>query len=369
VAAWPKTSSSFNESDKLMPDTYKIAIVGASSLRGKELNDALSESPFAASDFLLMDDEAALGQLESVGDEVTFIQRIEPGSFVGVDFTFFAGSQEVTRKHWHNAQKAGASIVDMSYALESEAKVLVRAPWVQDETREEANGEATQAVPDLQTPAVVPAQPAAVALALLLHRAKGVAGVRSASATVLEPASEYGRASMDELHQQTVSLLSFQSLPKEMYDAQVAFNLLPSLGESAKVHLGASEARIRRHYDLLSAGHLPELMIQLLHAPVFHGYGISLALELDEPVSLEHMEAALNGEHVDVVLGDSDPPSNLSSAGQDDILVRARTADGSELATRRFWIWAALDNLKLTATNALACAQELRRLRPHGKVQ
>ncbi len=351
-----------------MPDTYKIAIVGASSLRGKELNDVLSESSFSSADFLLMDDEAALGKLESIGDEVTFIQRIEPSSFVSVDFAFFAGDEDVTRKHWHNAQKAGASIVDMSYALESEPKVLVRAPWVQDATREEVNGSA-EVTPNLQTPAVVPAHPAAVALALLMLRARSVAGVRSSAATVLEPASEYGRASMDELHQQTVSLLSFQSLPKEMYDAQIAFNLLPSLGEAAKVHLSASEARIRRHYAQLSAGHLPEVAIQLLHAPVFHGYGISLALELDEPVSLEHLEASLNGEHVDVVLGDSDPPSNLSSAGQDDILVRARTADGSELATRRFWVWAAFDNLKLAATNALVCAQELRRLRPHGKVQ
>lgn len=355
-----------------MPDTYKIAIVGAASLRGKELNDALNESVFGSSDYLLMDDETALGQLESVGDEVTFIQRIEPTSFAGVDFAFFAGGEEVTRKHWHSAQKAGVSIVDLSYALESEPKVLVRAPWVQDETREGANGNggaSARVAPDLHTPAIVPAHPAAVALALILLRVKNVAGVRSASATMLEPASEYGRAGLDELHQQTVSLLSFQSLPKEIYDAQVAFNVLPSLGESSKVNLAASEARIRRHYGQLSAGRLPEAAIQLLHAPVFHGYGISLALELDEPVSVEHLEAAMNGEHLDVVLGDADPPSNLSSAGQDDILVRVRTADGSELATRRFWIWAGLDNLKLAALNALACAQELRRLRPHGKVQ
>ena len=341
-----------------MPDIYKIAIVGASSLRGKELNEALGESAFGAADFLLMDDEDALGQLESVGDEVTFIQRIEPSSFANVDFTFFAGGEEVTRKHWQNAHKAGASIIDMSYALESEAKVLVRAPWIQEAS-----------APDLQTPAVVPAHPAAVALAMLLLRAKSVAEVRSASATVLEPASEYGRATLDELHQQTVSLLSFQSLPKEMYDAQVAFNLLPSLGDSAKINLGASEARIRRHYAQISADRLPEIAIQLLHAPVFHGYGISLALELSEPVSVEHLESALSGEHVDVTLGDSDPPTNLSSAGQDDVLVRVRTADGSELATRRFWIWAGFDNLKLAAVNALACAQELRRVRPHGKVQ
>lgn len=352
-----------------MPDTYKIAIVGAASLRGKELNDALSESVFSSADFLLMDDEANLGQLESVGDEVTFIQRIEPGSFAKVDFAFFAGSQEVTRKHWQSAHRAGASIVDLSYALESESKVLVRAPWAQDEIREAANGGAVKAAPDLHTPAIVPAHPAAVALALIMLRAKQLAEVRSVSATVLEPASEYGRAALDELHQQTVSLLSFQSLPKEMYDAQVAFNILPALGESAKVNLVASEARIRRHYAQISGGYLPEIAIQLLHAPVFHGYGLSLALELDEPLSLEHVETALNGEHLDVVLGDSDPPSNLSSAGQDDILLRVRTTDGSELPSRRFWIWAGVDNLKLAALNAIACAQELRKLRPHGKVQ
>lgn len=346
-----------------MPDTYKIAIVGAASLRGKELNEALSDSVFGSANFALMDDESALGQLESVGDEVTFIQRIEPESFEGRDFVFFAGSEDVTRKHWRSAQKAGASIIDLSYALENEPGVLVRAPWVQDEA------EAQQPVPDLKTAAVSPAHPVSVVLALLLQRAQTVAGVQSSSATVLEPASEYGRAALDELHQQTVSLLSFQSLPKEVYDTQVAFNIVSTMGESAKINLGASEARIRRHYAKLSQGHLPYAAIQLLHAPVFHGYGLSLAIELDEPVSAEHLETALSGEHVDVIMGDADAPSNLSSAGQSDILIRARTADGSELATTRFWVWAVIDNLKLSALNALACAQELRRLRPHGKVQ
>ena len=55
---------------------FRIAIVGAASLRGKELNDVLGESSFASADFALMDDEEAIGKLESVGDEVTFIQPI-----------------------------------------------------------------------------------------------------------------------------------------------------------------------------------------------------------------------------------------------------------------------------------------------------
>ncbi len=347
---------------RLMAENYRIAIVGAGSLRGKELNEALNESAFATADFVLLDDESSLGKIEAVGDEATIIQIVDPRSFDRADFVFFTGDEANTLKHWKAAARSGASILDLTYALEGEPDVLVRSPWVREELNGLSSGKAN---PDLRTPAIVPAHPAAVALALLLLRLKKVAAVASAWATVLEPATEHGRAAMDELHQQTISLLSFQSLPKETYDAQVAFNLLPVLGEESRVNLAATEARIRRHYALLSGGRLPQVGVQLIHAPVFHGYGISLGVELEQPASVEDLEAALTGGHMDVVLGDTDAPSNLSTAGEEDIMVRVRGEEGG----RRFWIWAAADNLKLSALNAVACALELRRLRPQGQVQ
>lgn len=361
-----------------MTDSYRVAIVGATSLRGKELNDSLAESPFAAADIVLMDDESATGQIDTSGDEVAFIQTVGPDSFTGLDFVFFSSAAATARRLWNDARQAGASIVDLTYALEGEPKVLVRAPWVADEMSESAPvstggaearepGVGASQSPDLRTPAVVAAHPAAVTLALLLARVKDAAAVHSASATILEPASEHGRAAMDELHQQTVALLSFQTLPKDFYDMQLAFNLVPVLGESAKINLGTVAETIRRHYDLLSGGRLPSVSIQLVHAPVFHGYSLSLALEMDQPTTLEHLEAALSGDHVDVMLGDADAPNNLSSAGQDEILVRLRSEDGEQ--SRRFWLWASMDNLKISAENAIACALELRRLRPQGKVQ
>src|SRR6202161_169627 len=115
-----------------MSTNYHIAIVGAASIRGKQLNEALTESSFASAEFALMDDQQALGQLEAVGDEVTFIQPITAGSFERIDFTFFAGTAELTRRHWQAAQKAGSSIVDLSAGVDGEAGVLVCAPWVQE---------------------------------------------------------------------------------------------------------------------------------------------------------------------------------------------------------------------------------------------
>jgi len=350
--------------------TFRIAIVGAASLRGKELNEILGESAFASADFALMDDEEALGKLESVGDEVTFIQPITASSFEKADFTFFASDEQITRKRWHAAQQAGSSIIDLSGALEAEPGVMVRAPWVRQAILEaEDEGELDAHGPDLKTPAIVPAHPAAVALGVIFAGLKGLGAIRSAWATVLEPASEYGRAAMDELHQQTVSLLSFQALPKALYDTQVAFNSTPVSGDDAKVDLTATEARIRRHYALISAGRLADVAIQLVHVPVFHGHTISIGIEFEAPVTIEHLHAALSSEHIEVAVTDADAPTNLAAAGQEAVLLRLRPAVDAVGPARRFWLWAATDNLKIAAYNAVACALELKRLRPQGSVQ
>jgi aspartate-semialdehyde dehydrogenase len=342
----------------------RIGIVGASSLAGKELGEELAESLLGASDFVLLDEEEVAGQMTAAGDEVAFIQRLEATSFERMDFVFFTGSAAVTKKHWQEARRAGASIIDLTYALDGEKDVLVRAPWVA-----EALALKEQPGPDLKTPAVVAAHPVAVMLALVAGKLRAKLALTSVAATVMEPASEYGRAAMDELHQQTVTLLSFQTLPREQYDAQVSFNLLPALGEAAKVKLEVTEERIRKHYDGLAAGVLPALALQLVQAPVFHGYVASMLVEFGEPAGVDEVEAALAGEHIDVVSVESDPPSNLSAAGQEDIMVRVTKDSGAREQGRRFWLWLAADNLKLAALNSIACATELRRLRPRGKVQ
>jgi aspartate-semialdehyde dehydrogenase len=340
---------------------YKIAIAGASTLVGRELKDALSESPLAAANFVLLDEEEVQGQLDQVGDEITFVQAIAPDAFDHVDFTFFCGSQALTRLHWRDALRAGSTVLDLSGALDQETGVVVRAPLLGSEA----------ATVDLFTPAVVPAHPAALALALVLERVQQAAPARIAFATLLQPASEFGRAALDELHQQTVNLLSFQGLPRNLYDAQAAYNLLAGLGESAKASLGEVDARVRRHYAALSAGRWAALALQVIHAPVFHGHAFSIAIELERPVELAALEEAMSGGHLDLVLEDTDSPSNLAATGQDDVLVRMRPEQDARNSSQvsRLWLWAASDNLRLQAQNAVACAMDLRRLRPQGTVQ
>ncbi len=340
---------------------YRIAIAGASTLLGKELKEALSESTMAAANFVLLDEDEALGTLDQVGDEVTFVQPIVPEAFEKTDFTFFCSSAELTRKHWKQALTAGSSVLDLSGALDRETGVLVRAPWIGTEC----------ASADLFTPAVIPAHSAALVLALIMERLHQKVPVQSAAATLLLPASEFGRAAMDELHQQTINLLSFQTLPRAKFDAQSAYNMLSGLGENATASLIGVEARVRQHFSQLAGNRWPPLALQAILAPVFHGHTFSISVELERAVEIAALEDALSGEHMDLVLEDTDSPSNLAATGQNDVLVRLRAEVGARnpSETSRFWIWAASDNLRLHAQNAVECALELRRLRPQGTVQ
>src|SRR5690348_3695467 len=207
--------------------SYRVAIVGAGTLKGKELADILPETSFPAIDVKLLDDDALIGALEPVGDEVTFVQKVTRENFENVDFAFFASHADFTRKTWELAQKAGAGIIDLSYGLEDVPGASVRSGWIERELRQAP-------APELEPAPVVVAHPAAVVLGLLLIRAQKIATIRSANVTIFEPASEHGRAGMDELHEQTVNLLSFQEMPKKVFDEQVAFNLIARYGQESK---------------------------------------------------------------------------------------------------------------------------------------
>lgn len=343
-------------------EAYRVAIVGAATLKGKELKEVLEDRNFPALDIKLLDDEESLGQLESVGDEATFIQSVLPENLQGADIVFFASDEAFTRKNWSLARKAGALVVDLSYALEGEPGGAVRAPWIERELQLEG----VIPPPQLDSTLAVVAHPAAVALALLLLRAQKAGTLHTVVCSAFEPASEHGRRGMDELHGQTVNLLSFQQLPTEVFDAQVAFNLLARYGEKSAPALENVERRILAHLEKITEGRAAVPALALAQAPIFHGHVFSLYLEFEQAMTAANLAHALSGDHVNIARPPEGSPSNVSAAGQDEVLVEVRRDARHE---RGFWLWAAADNLRIAALTAVDCAAALARMRSKGSVQ
>jgi aspartate-semialdehyde dehydrogenase len=338
---------------------YRAAIVGAASLRGKEVAEMLNERNFPAADIRLLDDDESLGQLEAMGDEISFIQRVRAEQFENVDFTFFASDPESTRRSWKDARDASSAIIDMSAALENEPGTTVRSLWVERERGQVAP-------PELQPGPCVTAHPVSVTLALLLLRTKKVGNIRRVVATIFEPASEHGQRGMDELHQQTVNLLSFQPLPKDVFDAQVAFNMVARYGQKSQPALDSIEARVARHYQKIAGSDAAQPSLLLLQAPIFHGYALAVHVEMENAVDLPALSQALTGDHVVIPGADEEAPSNVSAAGQGEIQLSLRPDPAQPNAV---WLWAAADNLRISALTAVECAESMSATRPTGKIQ
>jgi aspartate-semialdehyde dehydrogenase len=358
ISRAPLSKTASGQADLRGTNLYRVAIVGAASLKGKEVAEILRERNFPAVDVRLLDDDESLGRLEAVGDEMNFIQSIRADQFERVDFAFFAADPRSTRNHWKTARDLGDTIVDLSYALEEEAGASVRSPWIERQTGQPI-------APDLQPGPVVVAHPAATVLALLALRSAKAGKIQRMVATVFEPASENGQKGMDELHEQTVNLLSFQELPKNVFDIQVAFNMVPRYGQRSELALDAVSQRIRKHYRHIARG-AAEPALQVLQAPVFHGHGFSMYLEMEKPIGLADFSQVLAGEHVVVSGSPEDVPTSVSAAGQGEILV-AVSADVNQ--KNGVWLWATTDNLRVAALSAVECAETMTASRPRGQIQ
>jgi aspartate-semialdehyde dehydrogenase len=339
---------------------FRAAIVGAGTLKGKEVAEMLNERNFPAVDVRLLDDDESIGQLEATGDEINFIQSVRSEQFTHVDFTFFAADAECTRQNWKRARDAGSAIIDLSGALEEEPGANVRSLWTERE-----RGEMWQ--PELQPAPCIVAHPSAVTLALLLLRARKAGAIRSAAATVFLPASEQGQKGMDELHQQTVNLLSFQPLPKDIFDVQVAFNMVARYGRASKLSLDSLETRVRHHYQEIAGADVPQPSLMMLQPPVFHGLTLAIFLEMEQAVDRERLSQSLAGDHVALAGSEDDSqPSNVNTAGQANILVSLKS---DAARPNGIWLWAAADNLRIAAMTAVECAESMIATRPLGKIQ
>jgi aspartate-semialdehyde dehydrogenase len=199
-------------------------------------------------------------------------------------------------------------------------------------------------------------------LALFLRRLHAHDAIRRSVIQVFAPASECGAEGIEELQKQTVSLLSFQSLPKAVFDAQLAFSLLARYGDEAPTPLDRTQLRIERHLaDLLAlpgeGEGAPMPSLRVIQAPVFHGYSFSAWVEFESNPGIEAIESGLASQWIDVRGAEAEPPNNVGNAGQGGIAVGGIAEDGPN--PDACWFWVVADNLKLAAENAVAVAGDL----------
>lgn len=324
-----------------------IALVGSETLLGKEIREVFGETSLGDHLRLLASDGEEAARIADIGGEPAVLSKLDPEELEDAAALILAGTAESSSLALEANPKG--IVIDLTGATEDDPDARVRAPQIEDGDYE----------PDLDGPQIA-AHPAALAIALVLTRLHRGFPIARSIVHVFEPASERGKSGIEELQQQTVSILSFQPIPKAVFAAQLSFNMLAKLGEDATVQLLDVEDRIDRHLATLlerADTGVPMPSVRVTQAPVFHGYSLSFWMEFEEGPDVMSLEEILSGDWVDVRSAELEPPDNAGIAGQSGITVGAITPDRNN--GNAVWLWVAADNLRLTAETAALIAREI----------
>jgi aspartate-semialdehyde dehydrogenase len=322
-------------------EARRVALVGGETLLGHELREVLGTRVTDA--VITTYASTGEGNFGEEDGEAIYRDPLEAQSLANEHAVLIAGSPEGASKAYRLAKAAGGLpvLIDCVGDLDHEPEARIVAPLLQQ--------------PDLKTSwLLVVAHPAASALALVLTRLAGHKQIRRTVTHIFEPASGRGKRGVSELHQQTNSLLAFKALDKEVFDAQLSFNLLPQYGEEAPAKLVGVEQRIETHLATLLGAHsrvsVPMPSLRLIQAPVFHGYSISVWVEFDSDVQAAELGEALASAQIEVRGQNEEAPNNVGAAGQSGLIAGDIRVDRNN--ARAAWFWIVADNLRLTADAA-----------------
>jgi aspartate-semialdehyde dehydrogenase len=319
------------------PQGYRVGIVNPMTLVGNEVKTILRERSFPFAKLVLLDSTGkAAGALTDIGDEPMVVTAISDDELEDLDLVFFCGPAAANREWIERYREDRFIVIDTSQPSTIADGTLA----VDGINLEEISGGENL---------IISPHPVAIPIALILHQIGMLTAVELCTATVVQPASEFEQAGVEELAAQTVSVLSVKSIPKEVFDRQLAFNLYPALEHNEEFIV----EQIRR----LTDGNA-ELALLITQGTIFHSHTFSLFIKTRDDLSVDQILARL-GENPAIALPEQDETfGTIDAAGKDQVLVSEVRRDPT--IRGGFWVWAVSDNLRRSsALNAVLIAEKV----------
>ncbi len=322
-----------------------IALFDSSTLVGKGVKNHLLKRQFPAGEVRLFD----TGAVEAGGNLAEFrgepMLAVRPGleEMEKVDLAFLCGGVGTGKEYLDWPRQSRFVAIDLTQSANAGGTIPVVNARVNPENARDHQG------------VVASPHPAAQFLSTLLAPLARRLPLREVVSLVMEPVSEAGEQGIEELYRQTVGLLNFTPVPKELFGRVRAFNLVPaSLGGSGTT----VEAQVVREVGAILRGRDFLHALKILLVPVFHCHAVLTRVRFGEPVAPAVLLQAFESEPSIRIRRGSEGATPAELAGEEKIVLGEVQADSSDPGG--FWLWGVTDNLATgAALNAVRIAEEL----------
>lgn len=332
-------------------DNLRVGIVGAMGAVGKEILRTLENRAFPASEPVLLDIGENVGQELSFQGERIRVENSVNYPYENLDIVFLAVDAEVSKRIAKPIAAAGTVVIDNSNCWRLDPEVPLVIPEVNPEEISKHNG--IIANPNCTT---------IIALTALypLHKA---AGIERMVVSTYQAVSGAGLGGIDELLHQLEDLAAGREVKPEIFQEQIAFNLIPQIDAFDLDNLYTQE-ELKLHYEsrkILKSDHL-NVSCTCVRVPVIRCHAESILIETREPLSVEDARELLrNAPGVRLLDNPAELsyPTPLQASDTDDIFV-GRIRQDLASGPRGLNLWVCGDQLrKGAALNAVQIAEQL----------
>ena len=315
---------------------YRVGIVNPLTLVGTEIQTILRERSFPLAKTVLLATGQSAGALTEAGGEPAYVQPVSDTELEDLDLVFFCGPAAESRDWLQRADDDSFIAVDLTQpSTAEEGRIAVAGVNLE----QLGGGERV----------IVSPHPVAIPIALVLHQIARLARIELCTATVIQPASEFEQAGVEELAAQTLNVLNIGSVTKTVFDRQLAFNLYPALEHNEEFIV----AQVRGLIDVRT-----QVALLITQGTIFHSHTFSLFVKTDEELEIADIEQSLRANAAIALPEGDEQFGTIDAAGKDEVLVaevrRDPTINGG------FWVWAVCDNLRRgSALNAVLIAEKV----------
>lgn len=326
-----------------------VAILGATGRVGQELLRVLEERNFPIGELRLLASARSKDMTITFKGKTYPVQEPSAEAFKGIDIVLASAGAEISAKLAPLAVEQGAVVIDNSNAFRMDPTVPLVVPEVNGHVLKNHKG--IIANPNCSTAQLV----------VVLKPLHELGGLKRVIVSTYQSVSGAGKEAMDELENQTRALMNDDDYAPQVFQKQIAFNLIPHIDKFLENGYSKEEMKVvEETRKILELPNLP-VTCTAVRVPVSISHSEAVTVDLERVVSPHQAREALANCPIIEVWDQPEEgiyPTPLDAAGKDPVFVgRIRRDTSSETGLN---LWVVADNLRIgAALNAVRIAEYL----------
>jgi len=261
-----------------------LAIIGATGVVGKEVLSILEERNLPIESLYLYASQKSRGKKILFQGSSLIVEELSADVFDrNIDFAIFSAGKTRSLEFAPIAASKGVVVIDNSSAFRMQKDVPLIVPEVNLDDLKHYKSRNIIANPNCST----------IQLVMALKPLQKY-GIKRVVVSTYQAVSGAGSRAIDELKEQTLSLLQNKSLNKEVFPHQMAFNCLPHIDDFLENNYSFEEEKVIQETRKILQDPDLKITCTAVRVPVISSHAESVNVEFENKIDLAQVRSDLD---------------------------------------------------------------------------